>query len=76
MRNGPGGPSVPVINGLTDLLHPCQILCDLLTIVEKKGGYRGLKMAYIGDGNNVANTWIQAAALLDFSLGRGLSQGV
>lgn len=60
--------SVPVINGLTDLLHPCQIVCDLLTIVEKLGGYQGLKLAYIGDGNNVANTWVQAAALLNISL--------
>ena len=60
--------SVPVINGLTDLLHPCQIFCDLLTIVEKKKTYRGLKVAYIGDGNNVANSWVEAASLLDFSL--------
>lgn len=60
--------AVPVINGLTDLLHPCQVICDLLTIVEKKERYRGLKIAYIGDGNNMANTWIQAASLLDFSL--------
>ncbi len=60
--------AVPVINGLTDLLHPCQIICDLQTIVEKKGGYRGLKIAYIGDGNNVANTWIEAAGLIDFHL--------
>jgi len=60
--------SIPVINGLTDLLHPCQIVCDLLTIVEKRGSYRSLKVAYIGDGNNVANSWIEAASLLDFSL--------
>jgi ornithine carbamoyltransferase len=60
--------SVPVINGLTDLFHPCQIFCDLLTIVEKRGGYKGLKLAYIGDGNNMANSWVQAASLLDFSL--------
>jgi ornithine carbamoyltransferase len=60
--------SGPVINGLTDLLHPCQIFCDLLTIVEKKGSYRGLKVAYVGDGNNVANSWLEAASLLDFSL--------
>jgi ornithine carbamoyltransferase len=60
--------SGPVINGLTDLLHPCQIFCDLLTIVEKRGGYRGLKVAYVGDGNNVANSWLEAASLLDFSL--------
>ncbi len=60
--------SVPVINGLTDLLHPCQIFCDLLTIVEKKGKYEGLKVAYVGDGNNMANSWINAAAKLPFHL--------
>jgi ornithine carbamoyltransferase len=60
--------SVPIINGLTDLLHPCQIFCDLLTIMEKKKTYRGLKIAYIGDGNNVANSWVEAASLLPFSL--------
>lgn len=60
--------SVPVINGLTDLLHPCQVFCDLLTIVEAKGKYKGLKIAYVGDGNNMANTWLQAASVLDFSL--------
>lgn len=57
---------IPVINGLTDLLHPCQILGDLFTIIEKKGDYKGLKIAYIGDGNNVANTWLTAAAILPF----------
>jgi ornithine carbamoyltransferase len=60
--------SVPVINGLTDLLHPCQVFCDLMTLLEKRGSYKGLKVAYIGDGNNMANTWVQAASLLDFSL--------
>ncbi len=47
--------SVPVINGLTDLLHPTQIIGDMMTIHEHKGGFKGLKLAYIGDGNNVAN---------------------
>jgi ornithine carbamoyltransferase len=47
---------VPVINGLTDLLHPCQVLADLFTISEKKGKLEGLKLAYIGDGNNVCNS--------------------
>ncbi|PKN20590.1 MAG: ornithine carbamoyltransferase [Deltaproteobacteria bacterium HGW-Deltaproteobacteria-6] len=60
--------SIPVINGLTDLLHPCQILADLFTIKEKKGSYEGVKVAYIGDGNNVANSWIEAATRLPFSL--------
>lgn len=49
---------VPVINGLTDLVHPCQILADMLTIVEKKGKLAGIKLAYVGDGNNVCHSWI------------------
>lgn len=60
--------TVPVINGLTDLLHPCQIMADLLTIIEKKGGYEGLKIAWIGDGNNMANSWIEASGKLGFDL--------
>ena len=59
---------IPVINGLTDLLHPCQILSDLFTIIEKKGTCEGLKIAYIGDGNNVANSWVNAATRLPFRL--------
>lgn len=61
---------IPVINGLTDLYHPCQILADLFTIVEKKGTMEGRKIAFIGDGNNVANSWIESAILLglDFSI--------
>ena len=54
---------VPVINSLSDLEHPCQAMADLLTIYEKKGGLEGLTLAYIGDGNNVANSLILAAAL-------------
>jgi len=60
--------SVPIINGLTDLFHPCQIMADLLTVIEHKGGYKGLKFAWVGDGNNMANTWIEAAAILGFDL--------
>jgi ornithine carbamoyltransferase len=60
--------TIPVINGLTDLLHPCQVLSDLFTIQEKKGGYEGLKIAYVGDGNNMTNSWINAAAKLPFQL--------
>jgi len=66
---------IPVINGLTDLLHPCQILSDLFTIIEKKGSYEGLKIAYIGDGNNIANTWIEAAARLPFQLAIACPEG-
>ncbi len=60
--------TIPVINGLTDLLHPCQILSDLFTIIEKKGRYEGLKIAYVGDGNNITNSWINAATKLPFQL--------
>jgi len=55
--------TIPVINGLSDLHHPCQALADLMTIMEKKGKLKGLKLAYIGDGNNVANSLIEAAAI-------------
>jgi ornithine carbamoyltransferase len=67
--------TIPVINGLTDLLHPCQLLSDLFTIIEKRGGYEGLKIAYIGDGNNMANSWINAAAKLPFHLDLACPEG-
>jgi len=67
--------TIPVINGLTDHLHPCQILSDLFTIQEKKGSYENLKIAYIGDGNNIANTWIEAAAKLPFVLALACPKG-
>lgn len=54
--------SIPVINGLTDLHHPCQVLTDLFTVLEKKGKLRGLKMAYIGDGNNMAHSLLHGCA--------------
>ena len=59
---------VPVINGLTDLLHPCQVLADLLTVRQRLGTYEGKKVAWIGDGNNMANSWINAAYRLGFEL--------
>ncbi|HAK89930.1 MAG: ornithine carbamoyltransferase [Nitrospirae bacterium GWB2_47_37] len=60
--------TVPVINGLSDLHHPCQALADLMTILEKKGRISGIRLAYIGDGNNVANSLIEAAARTGISL--------
>ncbi len=60
--------SIPVINGLSDLHHPCQTLADMMTIIEKKGRLRGIKLAYIGDGNNVCNSLIEAASLMEFDL--------
>jgi ornithine carbamoyltransferase len=60
--------SIPLINGLTDLYHPCQILSDLFTIREHKGNFENLRIAYIGDGNNVANSWIEASLLFGFNL--------
>ncbi len=60
--------SIPIINGLSDLHHPCQILADLMTMLEKKGHLKGLKVAYIGDGNNVCNSLIEAASLMEINL--------
>ena len=60
--------SVPVINGLTDLYHPCQVLADCFTLIEKKRKLEGLKIVFVGDGNNVANSWVEAASRLPFSL--------
>jgi ornithine carbamoyltransferase len=60
--------SIPVINALTDHSHPCQVLADLLTIREKRGSLENLTVAWVGDGNNVANSWIYAAGRLGFSL--------
>lgn len=60
--------TIPVINGLSDLLHPCQVLSDLYTIREKKGRLKKLKVAYVGDGNNVANSWCYGAAKMGIEL--------
>ncbi|MGD9951445.1 MAG: ornithine carbamoyltransferase [Burkholderiales bacterium] len=59
---------VPVINGLTNEYHPCQVLADLYTFVEKRGSIKGKTVAWIGDSNNVCNTWLQAAEVLDFNV--------
>jgi len=67
--------SIPVINGLTDLLHPCQILADLLTMREHIGGWGGKVVAWIGDGNNMANSWINAAGTLGFELRLACPEG-
>jgi ornithine carbamoyltransferase len=59
--------TIPVINGLSDLLHPCQILADCLTLIEQRGRLDGLKVAFVGDGNNVVNSWINAANKFSFA---------
>lgn len=60
--------SIPVINALTDKYHPCQVLSDLMTVKEKRGTLEDIRAAWIGDGNNVAQSWINAARLLGFEL--------
>jgi ornithine carbamoyltransferase len=59
---------VPVINGLTNEFHPCQILADIFTYIEHRGSIKGRVVAWVGDGNNMANTWLQAAELLGFTV--------
>jgi ornithine carbamoyltransferase len=66
---------IPVINGLTDLSHPCQILADVLTVQQHLGDIRGKTVAWIGDGNNMANSWIEAAAHLGFALRLACPEG-
>src|SRR5450830_1304390 len=59
---------VPVINGLTNEYHPCQILADIFTYIEQRGSIEGKTVAWVGDGNNMANTWLQASELLGFKV--------
>lgn len=66
---------VPVINALTDLHHPCQVLADILTLKEHKGELKGLTVAYVGDGNNMANSWIQAAPKFGLNMRVATPQG-
>lgn len=67
--------TIPVINGLTDHCHPCQALADLLTIVEKKGGAKGLKLAYIGDGNNITHSLLEIGAKVGMHVSVGCPKG-
>jgi ornithine carbamoyltransferase len=67
--------SVPVINALTDLHHPCQILSDIQTVIEQKGAIENLHIAWLGDGNNMANSWVQAAGRLGFALTLACPEG-
>jgi ornithine carbamoyltransferase len=67
--------SIPVINGLTDLLHPCQLLADMLTIKEHRGDVGAQVVAWVGDGNNMANSWLNAAALFGFELRLACPEG-
>ena len=59
---------VPVINGLTNEFHPCQILADIFTFIEHRGSIKGKTVAWVGDGNNMANTWLQASEILGFKV--------
>lgn len=67
--------TIPIINGLTDLCHPCQALADLFTIHEKKGELKGLKLAYVGDGNNIAHSLMEASALVGMHVSIGCPVG-
>ncbi|MGA1868793.1 MAG: ornithine carbamoyltransferase [bacterium] len=67
--------TIPVINGLTDQFHPVQILSDLFTIKEKKGSIDGIKVVYIGDGNNIANSWLNMSAVMGFNLAISCPKG-
>jgi ornithine carbamoyltransferase len=66
---------IPVINGLTDLSHPCQILADILTVIEHRGSIENRTVSFFGDGNNVAHSWIEAAGILPFRLRVAVPKG-
>ena len=67
--------SVPVVNGLTDFNHPCQIMADLFTIYEKLGRFEDFKIAYIGDGNNIVHSWLKLSTRLKFQLNIATPEG-
>jgi ornithine carbamoyltransferase len=67
--------TIPVINGLTDLTHPCQVLADLFTVKEQLGTWEGKRVAWVGDGNNMANAWLEAAEVLGFELSLACPEG-
>jgi ornithine carbamoyltransferase len=67
--------SIPVINGLTDLQHPCQVLADLQTVAERKGRLEGLKLAYLGDGNNMANSLLHGCAKVGMDIAIAAPKG-
>jgi ornithine carbamoyltransferase len=67
--------TIPVINGLTDLSHPCQVMADLFTVQEALGSWEGKRIAWVGDGNNMANSWLEAAEVLGFELRLACPEG-
>src|SRR5437588_3375911 len=67
--------TIPVINGLTDLTHPCQVVADIFTIKEHLGTWEGKRIAWVGDGNNMANSWLEAAEVLGFELRLACPEG-
>lgn len=70
-----GSADIPVINGLSNLHHPCQVLGDLMTVLEKKGRLKGIRLAYVGDGNNVADSLIEAASRMEINLVMACPEG-
>ena len=67
--------SIPVINALTDLYHPCQVISDIMTVIEHKGRYKDINIVWVGDGNNVSHSWINAAAVLGMNLNMACPEG-